>query len=157
MNQKTIAIICLIMGASLLRFIPHPPNMTPVIAISVLAVAHFKQRWLQFGLPLVIMLLTDAVLGFHSLVPVVYGAIGLAGLSGYILKRSTSFLSVLGSSLLASIIFFVITNAGVWAIGTMYPKTVSGLITCFVAAIPFFHNTLIATVALLLGETVVFN
>ena len=90
MNQKTIAIICLIMGASLLRFIPHPPNMTPVIAISVLAVAHFKQRWLQFGLPLVIMLLTDAVLGFHSLCLCIW-CNWAAGLSGYILKDQHRF------------------------------------------------------------------
>ncbi len=148
-NKLVLGIILVLVCC--LRFLPHPPNMTPVIAVSILAVTWFKRPVLQFGFPLLIMVLTDAVLGFHSLVPVVYMAIICAGLTGLILKKSFSFVNVLGSSLLASIIFFVITNFGVWLLSSMYPKTVLGLISCYVAAIPFFHNTVIGTVGVLMG------
>ena len=150
MNQKVFLLCGLFIVASLLRFLPHPPNMTPIIAISVLSVACFENRYLQFGFPLLIMVVTDAVIGFHALVPVVYLGVLLSGLSGYVLKRKLTFSGLFGSGLLASIVFFCVTNFGVWALGAMYPKTLMGLSTCFVMAIPFFHNTLIATVGVML-------
>jgi hypothetical protein len=50
---------------------------------------------------------------------------------------------IAGAALASSIIFFVLTNFGVWAFGSWYPKTWEGLVACYVAAIPFFHNTLL--------------
>lgn len=146
-----VMVVGVLLLVSLCRFLSLPPNFSPVIAISVLSVACFKQRWLQFGFPLLIMVLTDAVLGFHRLIPVVYGALVLAGLSGLILKKRPTYVNALGVSLLSSCIFFIVTNAGVWVLSNMYVKSVSGLIACYVAAIPFFHNSLLATVGLVMG------
>ena len=151
LNKNIIYFGLIIIVVSLLRFLPHPPNMTPVIAVSILAVTWFKRPIFQFGFPLLIMLLTDMVIGFHSLIPVVYLAIMCAGLMGFILKKRSSFSTILGSGLVSSIIFFVITNFGVWVVSSMYPKTVLGLMSCYIAAIPFFHNTVIATVGVLFG------
>jgi len=151
LNKNIIYFGLIIVVVSLLRFVPHPPNMTPVIAVSILAVTWFKRPVFQFGFPLLIMLLTDMVIGFHSLIPVVYLAIMCAGLTGFILKKRSSFSTILGSGLLSSIIFFVITNFGVWVVSSLYPKTVLGLVSCYIAAIPFFHNTVIATVGVLFG------
>jgi hypothetical protein len=39
------------------------------------------------------------------------------------------------------VLFFVVTNFGTWLLSGMYPMTASGLTACFVAAIPFFQNT----------------
>jgi hypothetical protein len=47
------------------------------------------------------------------------------------------------ASLAASVLFFVVTNFAVWAMGSMYPKSAGGLLACYVAAIPFFGNTLL--------------
>jgi len=151
LNKNIIYFGLIMIVVSLLRFVPHPPNMTPVIAVSILAVTWFKRPVFQFGFPLLIMLLTDMVIGFHSLMPVVYLAIMCAGLTGFILKKRSSFSTILGSGLVSSIIFFVMTNFGVWVLSSMYPKTVLGLMSCYVAAIPFFHNTVIATVGVLFG------
>ncbi len=151
LNKNIIYFGLIIVVVSLLRFVPHPPNMTPVIAVSILAVTWFKRPVFQFGFPLLIMLLTDMVIGFHLLMPVVYLAIMCAGLTGFILKKQSSFSTILGSGLVSSIIFFVMTNFGVWVLSSMYPKTVLGLMSCYVAAIPFFHNTVIATVGILVG------
>ena len=151
LNKNIIYFGLIMIVVSLLRFVPHPPNMTPVIAVSILAVTWFKRSVFQFGFPLLIMLLTDMVIGFHSLMPVVYLAIMCAGLTGFILKKRSSFSTILGSGLVSSIIFFVMTNFGVWVLSSMYPKTVLGLMSCYVAAIPFFHNTVIATVGILVG------
>ena len=150
MKQKTIAIMSLIIVASILRLIPHPPNMTPIVGMSVLSVSYFNHRLMQFGFPLFIMLITDAIIGFHPLMPNVYVAIILSGLSGYILKKRPSFVNMIGASFVSSILFFVITNMGVWFTGTMYAKTFSGLTTCFIAALPFFHNTVIATLSVIM-------
>ena len=150
-SQHTVVLAVLLVLVSLSRFLPHPPNFSPVIAISVLSVACFKQRWLQFGFPLLIMVLTDAVLGFHRLIPVVYGSLILAGLSGVILKKRPTWLNALGVSLLSSCIFFIVTNAGVWWMSDMYSASVSGLLACYVAAIPFLHNSLLATMGLVMG------
>ena len=151
-NRLYSLILALILVlASLCRFLPLPPNFSPVIAFSVLSVACFKQRWLQFGFPLLIMVLTDAVLGFHRLMPAVYGALILAGLCGMIVRKRPTFMNALGASLLSSCIFFSVSNAGVWLLSEMYVKSVSGLLSCYALAIPFFHNSVLATVGIVIG------
>jgi len=62
---------------------------------------------------------------------------------GFLLQKNRSALRVAGAAFISSILFFVFTNFGVWAFGSLYPKTVEGLIACYVAAIPFFQNTLL--------------
>ncbi|MEK9657390.1 MAG: DUF6580 family putative transport protein [bacterium] len=136
----------LLILASLCRFLPHPPNFSPVIAIALLSVATFKQRYLQLGFPLTIMLITDTVLGLHRLMPVVYLSLIGAALSGIILKQHVSFSRMLASSLLASITFFALSNFGVWIYSTSYAKSLAGLINCYTLALPFFHHTVLATV-----------
>ena len=148
MKYNYILIIALILCASLLRFVPHPPNMTPLIAISMMTVICFDKRSLQIGIPICIMIITDFFIGYHKLVPIVYASIVLAGLAGYIFKQKQTFINMFGASLLASIIFFVASNFGVWALGSMYQKTLLGLVQCYIAAIPFFHNTVISTVVI---------
>jgi len=67
-----------------------------------------------------------------------YGAICL---SGILLKDRVKPLTVLGAGLGTGISFFLISNFGVWAAGTVgYPKTLAGLGACYVAAIPFFQR-----------------
>ena len=150
-KEQIIYISLLLIGTSLLRFIPHPPNMTPIIAIGILSVTCFQSRLFQFGFPLFIMIITDAIIGFHTLIPVVYLSIIVASLSGFILKHKYSIINGLGCSLLSSILFFTISNFGVWAIGNLYPKTLTGLIHCYIAAIPFFHNTVISTSVIIIA------
>jgi hypothetical protein len=54
---------------------------------------------------------------------------------------------VAAATLCGSVSFFLITNFGVWAAGAMYPRTGAGLAACFVAALPFFRETLLGDLA----------
>lgn len=138
-----------VFGAALLRLVPHPPNFTPLGALALFAGAHYGRRSLAFILPIAAMLVSDSILqlttgwGFHSMLPVIYLALAVAVPIGFLVRsRGIGVGSVAGGSLLASTIFFIVTNFAVWASSGMYPLTLSGLVACYVAAIPFFGNTI---------------
>ena len=127
----------------LLRVIPHPWNFAPVGAIALFGGAHFERRWVAVVLPLATMLAGDAFIGFHSLMPAIYATYALIAVLGMLLReRRTSIAFVGAASLLSSTIFYVTTNFAVWAMGTTYAKSAAGLAQCYVAAIPFFGNTI---------------
>lgn len=152
---RTIGLIAVILAAAASRLLPHPPNFTPIAALALFGGASFTDRHLAFLIPLAAMLLSDVILGFHALMPVVYGSFGLIVLIGmWLRRRRRAPLAILGAAFTGSITFFVLTNFGVWALGSMYPRTVGGLIAAYVAAIPFFRNTLLGDlfyVAVLFG------
>ena len=140
-HGRLAAILTAIFIAAALRLVPHPPNFTPIAAMALFGGAYFGRRALAFAAPLGAMLLSDVVLGFHSAMPYVYASVALTVLIGWALSRRRTALRVAGASLAASLLFFVITNFGAWLSGGLYPPTLSGLAACFVAAIPFFQNT----------------
>jgi hypothetical protein len=141
--KKIIKPMLVILVAALLRFLPHIPNMAPIAAMALFGGVYLDKKYALF-LPIVVMLLSDMFLGFHNTMPFVYGSFLLTGLIGINLKKHNNFKSIVGGALLSSILFFVITNFGVWMMnmGNMYPKTMVGLAQCFVMAIPFFRNTI---------------
>lgn len=76
----------------------------------------------------------------------------LIALIGLWLKKHKRVGFILGSSLFSSILFFIITNFGVWAPSSnWYPHTLNGLIECYTLAVPFFRNTILGD----LGYTVI--
>ena len=124
---------------SLFRLIPHPPNFTPILAISVFAGIKFNNNLFSFLVPIIAMLISDAIIGFHSGILVVYSAIFL---SAVIAKKFNS----INSSVLAScIIFFLVTNFQVWIVSPGYSKSLSGILECYTLAIPFFGMTFLST------------
>ena len=74
---------------------------------------------------------------------IIYGSFALVVCIGLLLRRKRTALRIAGAALASSILFFIITNFGVWAFGSLYPKTFAGLVACYAAAIPFFQNTLV--------------
>ena len=81
-------------------------------------------------------------IGFHSVTLFTWGSVVLIGLlSNFFYSNTKS--RILGS-LFGALIFFVITNFGVWSLGS-YGYTIHGLIACYTLALPFFGNTLIST------------
>jgi hypothetical protein len=137
-----IVLLSMISAAALSRLIPHPPNMTSMSAVALFGGAYFSDKRLAFAVPLAALLLSDLVLGFYQHMEVVYGSFALIVVIGVWLQHHRSVPAVAGAALASSILFFVVTNFGVWAFDSFYPKTLAGLITCYVAAIPFFQNTL---------------
>ena len=141
-HARLAAILTAIFVAAALRLVPHPPNFSPIGAMALFGGAYFGKRPLAFAAPLGALLLSDAVLGFHSGMPYVYGSVALTVLIGWAVAKRMTALTITGAAVATSILFFTITNFGTWATGELYPPTLSGLIACFVAAIPFFQNTL---------------
>jgi hypothetical protein len=144
----------MILLAAASRLIPHPPNFSPIAALALFGGAQFADKRLAFLVPLAAMFLSDLVLGLHSLIPVIYGSFALIVCLGFWLRRRQNVWAIGGAAVVGALLFFVLTNFGVWAMGQMYPKTPAGLIDCYVAAIPFFQNTLLSNLfyaALLFG------
>ena len=90
--------------------------------------------------------MSDVILGWHVTVPFVYGSFALTVLIGRKMRNRVDAVSVLGGALTGSILFFILTNFGYWLFQSTFPKTLAGLSACYIAAIPFFQNTLIGDV-----------
>ena len=132
--------IGVIITLSASRFIPHPPNFTSLLALSFYVPALFGTRFI----PIVILALffTDLIIGFHSTMFFTIGSVALIGLISKIFNQSV-YLRLFGA-LTGAIIFFTLTNFGVWANGS-YGYTLNGFISCYLLAIPFFGYSLIST------------
>lgn len=143
MKRYIIVALLIILGFSA-RLLPHPANFAPIGAVALFAALYLPKKY-ALVIPLVAMFISDIFIGFYSL-PImlsVYIGFILMGLIGLLVKRNKSFSTILGGTLVGSILFFLLTNFAVWAFGTMYAHTFSGLIESYIAAIPFFRNSLL--------------
>ncbi len=133
-----------ILFAVVARILPHPANVAPITALTLFSAVYLPKRY-AFVLPIAALLLSDLVIGFYGITMLfVYGSILLTGGIGLYLRKNKSIVNIIGASLTGSILFFIISNFGVWIDSRgMYAHNLSGLIDCYIAAIPFFRNTLI--------------
>ena len=135
-TKKQNLLIAFILIAVFFRLIPHPPNFTPVTSLALFSGIMFQRKWLSILVPIVAMLLSDMVLGFGMISMWVYAAFMLVTISGWVLKQMN-----VTSILVSSMIFFIVSNLGVWVLG--YPHTFDGLMLCYTMAIPFFGYSII--------------
>jgi hypothetical protein len=140
-HSRIVAVLSAIVVAAALRLVPHPPNFTPIGAMALFSGAYLGRRGLAFAAPLGAMILSDAVLGFYAGFWITYFAVALIVLVGWLALSRVSALRVGVAAILSSVLFFLVSNFGTWALSGMYPHTLAGLSTCYVAAIPFFQNT----------------
>lgn len=138
-----------VLAAIVLRLIPHPWNVTPMGAMFLFSGSTFRSKLQGLLVPLAALLVSDyAVIHFlyHGqfgwFSPWNWSAFLLVGLIGWTLRNRISVGRVVGASLAGSVTFFVVSNFGVWLGGKMYPMTAGGLAACYVAALPFFRNTI---------------
>jgi hypothetical protein len=152
MNKRILIIVAIVSVAAIMRLLPHAPNFSPIAAMALFGGAYITNRYLAIIVPLLAMLLSDALMGFNGWyfteqVITVYGAFALIALLGLTLQTNKSAIRVAGASISASVIFFVITNFAVWMGGffhapALYPMNGQGLAQCFAAGLPFFQNSL---------------
>ena len=141
-NMNKLIVAAIIIFAAFTRIVPHPPNFTPIIAMGLFGGAYIKDKTWALLLPVGAMFLADIFLGFHGTMIWVYGSLIIITTIGFLLKRGVTFRNGAITTIAGSLLFFLVTNFGVWASGSFYPKTVEGLISCYAAGIPFFGNTL---------------
>lgn len=126
------------------RVVPHAPNWTAVGALALWSGTLLRHKGLSLTLPILVLFLSDLVLGFHPTMAWVYlGFLGV-GLLGLWIKPQQGLKNTLPGSFLGTLIFFIVSNFGVWVSGGLYPMTQEGLLTCFVMAIPFVWSQLAA-------------
>jgi len=141
--RYTILAGLMILAAAFSRLLPHPANVAPITAMALAGGVYLDKRF-ALVIPLAALLITDWFIGYYPILFFVYGSFIAIGLIGLWLKSHKRPFPVLGATLFSSLLFFVVTNFGVWIMGPeMYPKTWGGLVECFVAAIPFFRNTVL--------------
>lgn len=143
-NKSFLLAAALIFIAAIFRILPHPPNFAPIAAIALFGGARIDKKYLAFIIPFAALIISDSFIGFYDGFWLVYLSFALIVGIGLLLRNTKSPLNIGLGALSGSISFFVITNFGVWALGTMYPKTIEGLAACYTAAIPFFQNSLYA-------------
>jgi Family of unknown function (DUF6580) len=126
------------------RLLPHAPNFTPIAASAVFAGIILRSRALALAVPLTAMAVSDLVLGGYDwrVMGVVYASIALPALLAMAARGFRTSIAIVPVVLSSSLIFFVTTNFAVWAWSGIYPLTLSGLAHCYLAALPFFQNTL---------------
>ena len=138
----------LVLLAAASRWLPHPPNFTPLMAMALFSGALFRNwRW-ALAVPLFGMLISDFGLGFHDQMLPVYLSLGIAVGVGRWVGNKGEGLSPLAKRLpfgilSSSLVFFSLSNLFVWGFSGLYPVNGAGLIECYVMAIPFFHAELL--------------
>lgn len=149
-NRRFLTLIGIVFAAAATRLIPHPPNVTPIGAMALFGGATLSSKKFAFAVPLAAMALSDLVLGFlvygygwfHPVMPFVYGSFALTVCLGLWVRRRYSPVRIGSAVLIGSVLFFLVSNFGVWFVGGLYPWTMEGLLACYVAAIPFFRYML---------------
>ena len=121
--------------AVFVRLAPHPPNFTPITALALFGATTFTNRVLGTLLPLIALAISDLYLGFYSISIWVYSSFLAISLLGHYWKTIKT-----KNILMSSLLFFIVTNFGVWLTG--YPKTIEGFVLCYTLAIPFFINAI---------------
>lgn len=140
--SRPLAVGLIVLGA-FTRLLPHPANMVPVGGLSLFAGARLR-GWQAYLVPLLLMAVTDPLLGGYSYAtPFVYFSFLINVWIGTRLRSTEAPWKIGGAALIGATQFFLISNFGTW-LGPVhaYAHTFSGLMTCYAAAIPFFGRTL---------------
>ena len=150
--KKQIFPVGLILILALSRLVPHPWNFTPVIAVAIMSGYFFKNIYFSLSILLIAMLIADVFIGFYENMIFVYLSLMFITFVFFKISKKINFKNLFVYSFAGSLIFFIVSNFGVWALESpgvydiAYEKNLNGLVECYILAIPFFGNTFLSTV-----------
>ncbi|MGL5890295.1 MAG: DUF6580 family putative transport protein [Bacteroidia bacterium] len=148
-SQRTLFIILAIAFGALSRLLPHPPNFTAIGAIALFGGAYLTNRYLAILVPVLAVWFSDVVLSntvyaqagqfvwFYEGAWLQYLSTALCAVLGIVMMNRINVQRFVGGSVATALLFFVLTNLGVWYGSAMYAQTLGGLAACFIAALPF--------------------
>lgn len=159
-GKSSLSIICLfIFVAALSRILPHPPNFTAAGAMALFGAYYFKNKAWSFAIPILALWFSDIILNnivyseagstftlFNAGMIWVYGAFIAMIVFGIFFLKKINLSRLLFSGVIVGVIFFLISNFGVWLTSTMYPDTWTGLIACYTAGLAFLRNSIIGNI-----------
>ena len=155
--KKEIFPIGLILILALSRLMPHPDNFTPIIALAIMSSYFFRNVNFSYVVMLFSMLLADFFIGFYSHMLFVYLSLFLIVLIFFKISKKMNYKNLFIFSFFGSVIFFLISNFGVWLVGNLYERNINGLIECYFMAIPFFKNTIISTLIFSYSSLIIYQ
>jgi len=119
------------------------PNFEAVTAISLLSGSFLGGFFAPF-VSLLIIFLSDLYFGNVSVYFFTWSAFILIGIFGIFFKRNSKyyFLKISGGGILSVLFFYLWTNFGWWLTFKMYPMNFQGLISSYIAGLPFLKNQL---------------
>lgn len=148
-DNKTKFIAFAILAAALSRLLPHPYNFTPIGAMALFGGTYITDKRKAFIIPLLALLISDIVLSltitgefFYPGILWIYSSFAMIATLGFYLRKRVQRQTVMVCSLVGSMLFFFVTNFGMWLFSGFYPLTNAGLVDCYIKAIPFFGGTL---------------
>lgn len=150
MRHDKVHIICFLLGVALVsRLIPHPPNFTPLIGLCLLAGRELKQITAIIILILGLIISDGLIAWLHhfpwfgSWTFFTYSGFVAAIWLGQSLRKRMPISLPIFSALISGFGFWLWTNFGVWLTSSLYPLSINGLTTCYIAALPFLRNELL--------------
>jgi len=155
--KKEIFPIGLILILALYRLMPHPDNFTPIIALAIMSSYFFRNVNFSYTIMLFSMLLADFFIGFYSHMLFVYLSLFLIVLIFFKISKKINYKNLFIFSFFGSVIFFLISNFGVWLVGNLYERNINGLIECYFMAIPFFKNTITSTLIFSYSSLIIYK
>jgi hypothetical protein len=147
MSTRLITLSLIIFAVAMFRLLPHPPNVSPVAAMALFGGAYFSDKRVAFLVPFLALLLSDFLIGLHNTMIYVYAGFALTVVIGFWIRQKLNVSRIAFAVVVSSLLFFVITNFGAWLTSGLYPMSADGLMQAYVAAIPFFQNSLLGNMA----------
>ena len=161
-SNKYILGLVIVLLAIVYRLIPNLPNFSPITAAFLFSGAVISKKNGSLLAVLFLVLLSDFILNNTVLRVFFTESTGIIWFSKYMIFTFASYILIyfLGkyainkltigriaiSSIIASLIFFLLTNMGAWIFDSMnlYPNNLSGLFMSLAAGIPFLQTSLIS-------------
>jgi hypothetical protein len=156
MHIRLFLLTALILIAAFGRIIPHPYNMSPIAAMGLLGAAYFSRKWMALAIPFLATWLSDVFINnvmyadlfdgftwFYAGSAWVYGSYALIIMMGFVLFHTVSIARIASGSILATSIFFLITNFGAWLGNPLYPQSFEGLMMSYAAGLPFLQGSFV--------------
>ncbi len=146
-SNSTLGIIALVLLGVFLRIMPHPANLAPIGGIAILSGLVVRRKYAIWS-PVAAMVVSDLFIGLHPLILWTWGSYALIAFlsSRFLYGKKLNGLSVIATGVTSGLLFYLITNFGVWLQGGLYTLDGAGIIRCYVNALPFLRNTILGDV-----------
>lgn len=142
LNSERLAILLVLIGAAS-RLLHLPPNIAAVTGVTIFAGYAIRNRWIALLVPVAAMALADVVLGLYPSIALTWLGMAAGVLLARALLKPLTPTRLIATTFLSSLVFFILSNFGTWLEG-WYGYTLDGLVGCFIAALPFWQNSLVA-------------
>ena len=127
------------------RIVPHPPNFTPILAGIIFLPFIKKDITFALMVPLASMIISDFIIGMHTLMLWTYGSLMILSLISFFFYQD-NFKRIGILALISPMVFFIISNFGVWMNSKSYSQDMDGLIACYINAIPFYTSSALSCI-----------